>query len=146
MAKALSLPECRFKGPVNLSGNKGLTDLSALYISEVINQSDPEKSYISELNLSNTNMQAKAGLFIGEALLAKPKYPIERIKFKDVNLEETGLYRLLEAANVNPSLKSIHLGIISDYGLRIMSELLARNTSLLKLEFQEGKRNGFLYH
>ena len=80
-------------------------------------------------------MKAKAGHFIGEALLTNPSYPIERIKFKDVNLEENGLYRLLEATNQNKNIKRIHIGVISDYGLLAMSELLKANKSLLRLEF-----------
>jgi hypothetical protein len=54
-----------------------------------------------------------------------------------VNLEETGLYRLLEAVNANKHIHKLHVGIISDYGLRTLSELLKANKSLLKLEFQE---------
>ena len=90
-------------------------------------------------------MQSKAGLFIGEALLANPSYPIQRLKFKDVDLEENGLYRLLEAVNINKNITKLHVGIVSDYGLRTMSELLTTNTSLLKLEFQESKYNKGLY-
>jgi hypothetical protein len=112
--------------------------LSALYIAEAFAKHTAE-SNITELNLSSTSMQLKAGLFIGEALLANPAYPIERIKFKDVNLEESGLYRLLEAANQNKNIKRVHLGVVSDYGLKTMSELLKGNTSLLRLEFQESK-------
>ena len=82
-------------------------------------------------------MKSKAGVFIGEALLSRPDYPIEKIKFKYVNLEESGLYRLLEATNANANIKKINVGIVSDYGLRTMSELLPRNKSLLRLEFQE---------
>ena len=69
--------------------------------------------------------------------MSNPEYPLEYIKFKDVNLEETGLHRILEAANANKHIKRINVGIISDKGLSIMSELLASNTSLLRLEFSE---------
>jgi hypothetical protein len=84
-------------------------------------------------------MQEKAGLFIGEALLLNPLYPIQRIKFKGVNLEESGLYRILEAVNANKNISRIHLGVISDYGLKTMAELLKSNKSLLRLEFSESK-------
>lgn len=118
-----------------------MSDLSALYISEVItsHESSQQQSGITELNLSATNMKAKSGLFIGEALLANPTYPITRIKFKDVDLEENGLYRLLEAVNATKSILRVHIGVISDFGLRTMSELLRENTNLLRLEFQESK-------
>jgi hypothetical protein len=57
-----------------------------------------------------------------------------------VNLEESGLYRVLEAVNANKNISRIHLGVISDYGLRTMAELLKANKSLLRLEFSESKR------
>jgi len=109
--------------------------LSALYLSEVLSKKDFSHSYITELNLSDTKLQAKAGLFIGEAILGNPNYPIERIKFKNVNLEENGLYRLLEAVNANKNINRMHLGIVSDEGLRTMSELLKNNNNLRRLEF-----------
>ena len=78
-------------------------------------------------------------MFIGEALLSNPEYPIDYLKFKGVNLEETGLHRILEAANVNKHIRRLNVGIISDKGLSILSQLLAFNTSLLRLEFSESK-------
>lgn len=80
-------------------------------------------------------MLDKAGIFLGEAIIANKKYPIERIKFKDVSIEETGLYRILEAVNANHNIKRIHVGIISDYGLTAMAQILASNVSLVTLEF-----------
>jgi hypothetical protein len=56
---------------------------------------------ITELNLSRTKMIGKAGIFIGEALLKNPNYPIQQILFKDVNLGQDGLYRLLLGVNIN---------------------------------------------
>ena len=82
-------------------------------------------------------MQEKAGIFIGEALLANPLYPLQRIKFKGVDLEESGLYRILEAVNANKNISRINLGVISDFGLKSMAELLKENTTLLRLEFSE---------
>ena len=69
--------------------------------------------------------------------MANPTYPINRLIFKDVRLEETGLYRLLQAVNENKNIHKIHVGIVSDYGLRAMAELLKSNSSLKKLTFQE---------
>lgn len=82
-------------------------------------------------------MESKSAQFIGDALLANPSYPIEQIKFKGVNLEQTGLYRLLEAVNASKHIHTLHIGIISDYGLRTMSELLKTNKTLSRIEFQE---------
>ena len=129
---ALKHPESKFRGPLKLSDNVHLTDLTGLYLSEIFSVKDGRA--ISELDLSgNIKMESKSAQFIGEALLANPTYPIEQIKFKGVNLEETGLYRLLEAVNANKHIHKLHVGIISDYGLRTMSELLKANKSLLKL-------------
>lgn len=128
-----------FFGPLNVSKNEQLTDLSALYLSEVLRRQDFQHSHIKKLDMSKTKMQEKAGMFIGEALLSNPEYPIEYIKFKEINLEEIGLHRILEAANANKHIKRINVGIISDKGLSIMSELLASNTTLLRLEFSESK-------
>lgn len=135
LCNSLKNPDCKFKGPLNLKDNSQLTDLSALYIAEVLQRTETSKAYISQLNISNTKMQEKAGLFIGEALLANPRYPIDRIKFKNVKLEESGLYRIIEATNANKNIKRIHIGVISDYGLKTMAELLKLNNSLLRLEF-----------
>ena len=94
---------------------------------------------ITHLDVSNTKMQAKAGLFIGEALLENPDYAVAKIIFKNVRLEENGLYRMIEAANANRHITQLHVGIISDYGLRTLGDLLTHNKSLLKIQFQEGK-------
>lgn len=118
-----------------MSNNKELTDLTALYLSEVLKRTDFADSHITEITLSNTKMQNKAGIFIGEVLMRNPTYPIERIKFKDVNIEETGIFRILEAINLNQNIKKVHLGIVSDFGLKTMADLLKSNKSLTKLEF-----------
>ncbi len=108
--------------------------MTGLYLSEIFAVKNGKA--IKELDLSgNTKMESKTAQFIGEALLANPTYPIEFLRFKGVNLEQTGLYRLLEAVNANKNIEKLHLGIISDYGLRTISELLRANKSLLKLEF-----------
>lgn len=98
LATALKHPDSKFNGPLDLSNNVHLTDLSALYLSEVFSR----PSGITELNMSgNPLLESKTGHFLGEALMANPAYPINRLIFKDVRLEETGLYRLLEAVNEN---------------------------------------------
>ena len=77
------------------------------------------------MNLSgNPKLESKTGHFLGDALLANPDYPINRLTFKDVRLEETGLYRLIEAVNQNKHVQKLHVGIVSDYGLNTMAELL----------------------
>ena len=72
--------------------------------------------------------------------MANPSYPIHKLTFKNLCLEETGLYRLLEAVNENKHIQKIHVGIVSDYGLRTMAELLKANKSIKKLAFQEDER------
>ena len=93
-----------------------------------------------KLNLSNTIMQCKAGMFLGDALIDNPEYKIEKIWFRNVRLEENGVYRMLEAANANPNIKRLHLGVVSDYGLRSMAELLVKNKTLIRLDFQEDEK------
>ena len=134
LATALKHPETKFRGPLKLSKNVNLTDLSGLYLAEIF--ATKHGHAITELDLSgNLKMESKTAQFIGEALLSNPHYPIEKMHFKGVNLEETGLYRLIEAVNANKSIHKLHVGVISDYGLRTLAELLPLNKSLLKLEF-----------
>ena len=115
---------------MKLSNNVNLTDLAGLYISEIFASQDGKA--ITELDLSgNEKMESKTAQFIGEALLANPNYKIERLKFKGVKLEETGLYRLLEAVNANKNITRLHVGIVSDFGLRTMAELLPLNKTCL---------------
>lgn len=67
--------------------------------------------------------------------MANPAYPITRLTFKNVCLEDTGLFRLLEAVNANKNIHKLNVGIVSDYGLKTMAELLKANKSLKKLQF-----------
>jgi len=63
-------------GPLDLSHNVNLTDLSGLYLSEIFSVKDGKA--LEELNLSgNTKMESKSAQFIGEALIANPTYPIK---------------------------------------------------------------------
>ena len=57
------------------------------------------------------------------------------MKFKNVNLEEDGLLRIIEAANCCESIVQLHVGIVSDVGLITMGERLVDNKTLCKLEF-----------
>jgi hypothetical protein len=86
-------------------------------------------------------MQNKAGVFIGDALITTPNYPVSSISFRNVNLGPDGLYRLLEGVNPNPHVARLHIGIVSDQALCLLAERLRFNQGgLAKLEFQEGKR------
>lgn len=85
----------------------------------------------------NKGLKDKAGLLIGDALLANPEHPIDKIGFKDVNLGEDGLLRILEGCNGNKFIKKIHLGYVSCEGVKLMSKALLYNSSLQKIKFQE---------
>jgi hypothetical protein len=90
-------------GPLDLSHNVNLTDLSGLYLSEIF--SVKYGKALNELNLSgNTKMESKSAQYIGEALIANPTYPIFKLNFEGVNLEQTGFYRILEAVNANKNI------------------------------------------
>ena len=84
-------------------------------------------------------MKSKTGIFIGEALIANPDHPIEKLNFKNVNLEDDGLIRILEACNANKNIKKVTLGFVSSSGLKIMARTLKINKTLEKLKFQEHK-------
>jgi hypothetical protein len=95
---------------------------------------------ITKLNLSkNYNLKGKAGIFIGDALIANKDHPVEKISFKNVSLGDDGLLRILEACNANSNIKKVHLGYVSSKGLKLMGQTLKINKSLEKLKFQEHK-------
>lgn len=66
-----------------------------------------------------------------------PTHPIEKLNFKLIRLGEDGLLRIIEALNVNPNIKSAHLGIITDNQLKLVAKNLKYNKSLQKIKFQE---------
>lgn len=73
---ALKHSDTKFRGPLKLSGNVNLTDLTGLYLSEIFSVKNGKA--ITELDVSgNIKMESKSAQFIGEALLANPTYPIE---------------------------------------------------------------------
>ena len=109
-----------FKGPLSLRGN-GLTDLSALYLSDAmkVNQN------ISELDLAHNNFKDRAGVYIGEVFSANPSYPLVRICFEGIDLQEMGVRRVAESLNSNTNIKSVHLGTLDSTTLTIFAENLA---------------------
>jgi len=124
-----------FQGPLDLSKNN-LTDLSCLYLKEALGRAGAVN--ITKLVLAkNKGLKNKAGILIGDALLANPEHPIEKISFKNVYLGEDGLLRILEACNNNKHLKKAHLGVVSATGMVLMSKALMFNTTLQKIKFQE---------
>ena len=87
-----------FSGPLELQNNN-LSDLAALHLSKVF---EPDTGFnITFLNLKNNNFTSKAGEYIGEALVKNPEYPLGKLVFGGVCLEETGLVRIIEAVNSN---------------------------------------------
>ena len=78
----------------------------------------------------NKGLKDKAGILIGDALIDNPDHPIDKIGFKDVNLGEDGVLRILEGCNANKHIKKVHLGYVSHEGLKLMSKALINNSSL----------------
>ena len=78
-------------------------------------------------------------MFIGQGLIDNIDHPVSKISFKNCDLGETGVHRIIEASNCNKNVKKINLGIISDRSLKSIGELLKDNTSLEKLKFSEHK-------
>lgn len=126
-----------FEGEINLSRNN-LTDLSGLYIGSVM------KTFagIRKLDLSCNDLKSKSGEYIGDVLINNPDYRLEELSFKGNRLEECGLRRIIVAATKNRNLRKLKLGVISDFGLSLLSQELL-NTNLVKLDFEEDKENPF---
>ncbi len=70
-------------------------------------------------------------------MAANPSYPLKKISFGGIELEDIGLVRVIEAANVNKNIRKLDVGVLTDSGLANLANLLAENDSLEELEFQE---------
>lgn len=84
---------------------------------------------------NNPGLKFKSGIFIGDALVNNPDQPVRKVSFKNCNLKEDGLIRILEACNKNTNIKSLHAGYVSLKGLKALAQVLAENHSLQKLKF-----------
>ena len=119
-----------FHGPLELQNNN-LSDLAALHLSKIF---EADTGYnITFLNLKNNNFTSKAGEYIGEALARNPDYPLGKLVFGGVCLEDTGLVRIIEAVNANQNIVELNVGIITDNGLTILADLLKANESLQEI-------------
>ena len=125
-----------FQGELLLSNND-LTDLTALHLASLFEKQNGHN--ITKLILDGNNFTTKAGEYIGEVLANNSDYPIHRLSFSGISLESIGLTRIVEACNNNHNLKRVDMGVLTDQGLRSLSELLAANTSLESISFQETK-------
>lgn len=136
LCNALKKNTC-FSGCIVLSNN-GLTDLSGLYIADAM------KTFggIRRLSLSNNNLKSKSGEYIGDELINNPEYNMIELDFKGNRLEEYGLRRMIYAATTNNHLKVLNIGIISDFGLDLISQELI-NLKLTRLTFQEDETKPF---
>jgi len=88
------------------------------------------------MNFSNNpGLKFKSGIFIGDALVNNPSQPVRKLSFKNCNMKEDGLIRILEACNKNKNIKSLSAGYVSLKGLKALGEVLKDNNSLQKLKF-----------
>ena len=85
----------------------------------------------------NCKLSDKAGIFLGDALIANTSHPVKKLSFKKIHLKEDGLVRILEASNANSNIVNLNLGYISDYELHILAMCLKNNKCLDKLKFAE---------
>jgi len=116
-----------------------LSDLAALYIQEAI-QKEGSKHF-NKINFGgNPRLSSKSGVFIGQSLIDNVDHPVSKISFKNCDLGEPGVVRIIEASNCNKNIKKINLGLVSDRSLKSIGELLRTNTSLEKLKFSEHKQ------
>ena len=122
-----------FSGPLELQNNN-LSDLAALHLSKVF---EPDTGFnITFLNLKGNNFTSKAGEYIGEALSRNPDYPLGKLVFGGICLEENGLVRIIEAVNANKNIVQLNVGIVTDRGLEIIADLLKANDSLQEITMQ----------
>ena len=92
---------------------------------------------ITKLDLSKNNFSSKAGEYIGDALCKNPDYTIFKVSFAKISLEEAGLVRLIEAANLNKHILKLNIGVITDRGLQMLSDLLRENDTLEEIVIEE---------
>ena len=113
-----------------------MTDISSLAISNVLRRRGANN--ITSLNLSNNlKLTHKTGEYIGQSLIDNASSKIERLNFAQINLGETGLLRIIEASNQCHQIKTMHIGTLSDSGLKILAEKLVGNQGLEVLQFDE---------
>ena len=74
-----------------------LTDLSALYLADVIKRRDHNS--ITQLDISSNYLSFKAGVFLGQALIENPDCGLSKLFFTNVSIEEDGLTRVLTGIN-----------------------------------------------
>ena len=90
---------------------------------------------MTKLDLSDNKFSGKAGIYIGEALINNKEYPLYKLTFENVHLENDGLVRVLEAVNTNHNVLKLHCGVVTDEGLEILAEKLKDNCSLEEIIF-----------
>ena len=128
------LPNQKFSGALELQNNH-LSDLAALHLSKVF---EPDTGFnITFLNLKGNNFTSKAGEYIGEALCNNPEYPLGKLVFGGICLEETGLVRIIEAVNANKNIVQLNVGVVTDHGLEIIADLLKTNDSLQEITMSQ---------
>mgnify|MGYP006087863169 CR=1 FL=1 len=115
LAKAVE-GNTEYSGPLDLSDND-LSDMAALYIQEAISKEGSK--HFTKINLGgNPRLSSKAGVFIGQSLIDNVDHPVTKISFKNCDLGETGVVRIIEASNCNANVKKINLGLVSDRSLK----------------------------
>ena len=135
LAKAL-LCNDKYTGNLNLENN-GLSDLSVLAIAEVLKK--PDFQNITKLSLKgNPGLTCKAGEYIGQAMIDNfENSKLRELDFDGIDLGKNGLVRVVDAANKNPRLEKLNIGVITDMNLYFLAERLENNKHLLELKFSE---------
>lgn len=105
-----------------------------MYLQQALSR--PGSKNITKLNLSkNPRFSEKAGVFIGNALVENLDHPVEKLNFKNCDLGENGVVRIMEACNKNNHISKVNLGYVSDKSLGMLACTLRHNTRLEKLKF-----------
>lgn len=86
----------------------------------------------------NPGLTCKAGEYIGQALIDNFEHSkLRELDFEGIDLGKNGLVRVIDAANKNPKLEKLNIGVITDINLFYLAERLENNKHLLELKFSE---------
>ncbi len=126
----------KFVGPLNLE-NQPLTDISGLHIGRILSRGHNITKLCLAQKPSKCKYTHKTGEYVGGAILKNPECGLVKLDFKGIYLGESGLQRVIEAANDCKTIEKLDVGVVTDSGLRILAEQLKPNCSLEELTFAE---------
>ena len=110
----------KFVGPLNLDG-QSLTDISGLHIGRILKSGSNITKLCLAQNPEKCKFTHKTGEYVGEAILTNPDCGLVKLDFSGIYLGETGLQRVIEAANDCKTIEKLNVGVVTDDGLKILA-------------------------